>query len=681
MHFNNIMLVTNSFAIITSDSVTNNNSDSVTKKLFALRKENKLVEALNLLLENLPQGFPATNKLTLSNDKWLTLAALYVIGDLLKFETAQNNRDEIKIEYLLNLLSGLDVSNEPKNQAYLSRIKALANKYFYLIEQYNKIPKKEDNKKAIELLSEYRSKANDNSYDLSLAWRIYYYISESLKEVRFNTYQIKKYLNLYFHLQIKDQPHLNTCILIVAKQLKKKLYENKAGNDFKFYSFAKIWGFENLTRDDWSQNDPKFKSLAEDVITIVAKELSDIKEVPNEFLEYFLPYINKLIDHGTDNLWINLYLSRILQKNNKIEEAKNSLIKVLKEKKTESWVWNELGMLLENEDKQLAISCYCKALLCRTDENFKVNIHKNLGILLEKLGKLADAKTEYLRYYEIKGSEKDLDKPHWFEQIKEIKNHDDFYKLHSNLAEEILFNNLKNIAAIVGSETTYFDKNKKKDVKKTLLYANIKGNFSFPNISNESIPLEVKVGKNMLSPEMIKGTNIVIKGEVESNKLNILRIEQSSLSKDLKIKPQIGVISAIYEKNEFFIVTVDKGCVVKVDLSKLKKKKFNIGIGVGVKLTICYRYDKESKPCYSVIDVIEDVQNNEIPNYLLKTFDGPISINESSGFGFVNNIFIPQKIINNSLIEDGDSVTGTACINFNKKKNSWGYSAIKIVKY
>ena len=186
------MLVTDSFAIITSDSVTNNNSDSLTKKLFALRKENKLVEALNLLLENLPQGFPATNKLTLSNDKWLTLAALYVIGDLLKFETAQNNRDEIKIEYLLNLLSGLDVSNEPKNQAYLNRIKALANKYFYLIEQYNKIPKKEDNKKAIELLSEYRSKANDNSYDLSLAWRIYYYISESLKEVRFNTYQIKK---------------------------------------------------------------------------------------------------------------------------------------------------------------------------------------------------------------------------------------------------------------------------------------------------------------------------------------------------------------------------------------------------------------------------------------------------------------------------------------------------------
>lgn len=92
-------------------------------------------------------------------------------------------------------------------------------------------------------------------------------------------------------------------------------------------------------------------------------------------------------------------------------------------------------------------------------------------------------------------------------------------------------------------------------------------------------------------------------------------------------------------------MTVDKGCVVKVDLSKLKKKKFNIGIGVGVKLTICYRYDKESKPCYSVIDVIEDVQNNEIPNYLLKTFDGPISINESSGFGFVNNIFIPQKLL------------------------------------
>lgn len=657
--------------------ITNNNSGSVTKQLFALRKENKLVEALNFLLKNLPQGFPTTYKLTLSNDKWLTLAALYVIGDLLKFETEQNNRDEIKIEYLLNLLSGLDVSSEPKNQAYLNRIKALANKYFYLIEQYNKIPKKEDNKKAIELLSEYRNKANDNSYDLSLAWRIYYYISESLKEVRFNTYQIKKYLNLYFHLQIKDQPHLNTCILIVAKQLKKKLNENKEGNDFKFYSFAKIWGFENLTRDDWSQSDPKFKSLAEDVITIVAKELSDIKDVPNEFLDYFLPYINKLIEHGTDNLWINLYLSRILQKNNKIEEAKNSLIKVLKEKKTESWIWNELGVLLENKDKQLAISCYCKALLCRTDENFKVNIHKNLGILLEKLNKLADAKTEYLRYYEIKGSEKELDKPHWFEQIKEIKNHDDFYKVNSNLAEEMLFNNLKNIEGIVGGETTYFDKNKKKDVKKTILYAKVKGNFTFPHISAESIPLGLRIGKNLIESGIKKGTNVIIKGEIESSNLNILRIEKNPQS-EFKIEPQIGVVSVINKENEFLIVVVDKGCAVKVGFNKLKNKKINIELGLGLKLTFYYRYDKESKSCYSAIDVVEIVPKEEIPEYLFLQFDGQLKVNEGSGFGFVNNIFVPKEVIQKAHLGNEENVTGTACINFNKKRNTWGYSAIKI---
>ena len=48
-------------------------------------------------------------------------------------------------------------------------------------------------------------------------------------------------------------------------------------------------------------------------------------------------------------------------------------------------------------DDKLALSCFCRALLCGGTEEFKVNIHKNLGILLERNNELAHAKTEYLQ--------------------------------------------------------------------------------------------------------------------------------------------------------------------------------------------------------------------------------------------------------------------------------------------
>lgn len=656
---------------------------SASQKIFSLRKENNLEAAFSLLLSNLPAGYPE-NKLSLSQDKWLTIAALNVFLDLLKEENSRSEKNQERINQLKFLISGLDVSGDNQAQARINRVINESNPFFYLIEKVNKIPKKEKNDLAINLLEEYRNNTHDTSYDLSLAWRIYYYITEQLSTDKYNVLAIKQLLNKYLHLDIPDKKIIHSMILISAKNLKKKLDDSNRDKEFRFFSFVRIWGLDNLSNEDWQSNDPKYKSLAESVISMCAKELSSYERISNDDISYFLPFIKEAISKNKNDVWIYLYYARILAKSNMLEDAKDNYVVVLKEKKTESWIWNELGELLKETDIQIALSCYCRALICGASEEFKVNIHRNLGNLLIQMNDLEHAKSEYKLYSKIKTSplsteDNNILTSEWFSKTKEATDQKEFYQKHSDYAEELFFDNLQKIEAIVGRDYSYFDKTKERKVSKKYVYANIKGQFAFSNIETESIPLEIQIKQNQLDKTIHEGQSILLKGEMDSSKrFNIFRIEKiDSLSKNI-ITPLIGIVSFINFDNKYLNLVIDKGCSVKVDFEQIRNIKYYIGLGL--KVTVSYRYNKDQKPCFSVIKVINTVPDEEIPSYLKKTFDGILEIREGNKFGFVGDIFVPDKIISSSKVKNQDYVSGTASISFNKKKNSWSYSAISICK-
>ena len=67
-------------------------------------------------------------------------------------------------------------------------------------------------------------------------------------------------------------------------------------------------------------------------------------------------------------------------------------------------------------------------------------------------------------------------------------------------------------------------------------------------------------------------------------------------------------------------------------------------------------------------------QNEEV------SFEGTLKRN-SAGFGFIKDkiigdVFIPQSIILNH--QNGETISGKAIKRFDKKKQQWGYAAIKI---
>ncbi len=62
----------------------------------------------------------------------------------------------------------------------------------------------------------------------------------------------------------------------------------------------------------------------------------------------------------------------------------------------------------------------------------------------------------------------------------------------------------------------------------------------------------------------------------------------------------------------------------------------------------------------------------------IKEFSGSLRMQESANFGFVNDVFIEPKSIEKYKLNKNDLINGKAILSFNKKKNVWGWKAIKI---
>ncbi|MBK7095614.1 MAG: hypothetical protein IPH57_11380 [Saprospiraceae bacterium] len=64
----------------------------------------------------------------------------------------------------------------------------------------------------------------------------------------------------------------------------------------------------------------------------------------------------------------------------------------------------------------------------------------------------------------------------------------------------------------------------------------------------------------------------------------------------------------------------------------------------------------------------------------IKNFEGVLKVIFPQNFGLIKDIFIEPKIIEESKMTDGKTIKGRAILSFNKKKNEWGWKAIKVYK-
>jgi hypothetical protein len=89
------------------------------------------------------------------------------------------------------------------------------------------------------------------------------------------------------------------------------------------------------------------------------------------------------------------------------------------------------------------------------------------------------------------------------------------------------------------------------------------------------------------------------------------------------------------------------------------------------------RFKGEGQDGYYKILTAKKVDSNTSCK-AIKDFEGTIKVISPQNFGFIEDIFVEPKIIEESKLTDGQQVKGRAILSFNKKKNEWGWKAIEI---
>lgn len=71
-----------------------------------------------------------------------------------------------------------------------------------------------------------------------------------------------------------------------------------------------------------------------------------------------------------------------------------------------------------------------------------------------------------------------------------------------------------------------------------------------------------------------------------------------------------------------------------------------------------------------------EISDKESQEDIIKEFNGIVNIIGS--YGFADNVYIDQSLINENCITNNSTICGKAILNYNKKKNRWGWKAINI---
>ncbi|QCE42399.1 DUF7017 domain-containing protein [Psychroserpens sp. NJDZ02] len=260
--------------------------------------------------------------------------------------------------------------------------------------------------------------------------------------------------------------------------------KNSSGfNTDNFINFSEsyreliLWsGFNSFGEEDFLPNEVngrKIISFVEQIIIAYSKVLLEGEPLktdePNENLLYlskrsinasqvdsFLFFLNKIINLHPEYQYTLYYKSKLLLALNRLEEAKNSLIPFVKQKKNDFWVWELLSEAFP-EDVDLQIGCLCKGLTLNAKESFLVKVHEKLANLLIQKELFLEASIEILNTclirkknnWKITNDLTNLMNQGWYNKEVVKNGNTDFYLKHSKLAEELLYNNHEEIVIVV----------------------------------------------------------------------------------------------------------------------------------------------------------------------------------------------------------------------------------------
>jgi tetratricopeptide (TPR) repeat protein len=629
-------------------------SDS--KTVTILRKEGKLVEALNMAREIIAID---------ANDIWNIRAYGWALHDSIKgaLSTNQQLAQELLKEFKqLRLPEDEDLLI--KRRQYFSN---LDDPLFKIIQSAKVKSKNKEYKEALKLYREVVAKAPDSvEANEGLAWELWRIVKDSSKAG--DTQSFIAALKEYLSLRAVNKPSD-----IHSRILDSATWGAKIVPDY--IDFVKRWDLQYLQSKDYapqiSQKDGKsYDSTVERVIK--ALNQAGKKHMASADFEWISKFIGDNYEKFPHQEWFPYYYGKALSKTDDKLKARGILMPIVRVKQSEFWVWDVLASTYTEPDVKIA--CFCASLLCKVKkDSFRVNVHSELGTILFEQKLLAEAKREYMQAIDIYNNEEwkipeaiiNIQAADWFEQTDAAPDNAGLYKEHEPAAHEILLSSLPWEDAVVSGRL------EAKEGKKELVFI---GTLSGQSI--EETP--ISPSKFSQAESLSLGSPIRIKTDQFGGKIIVVALERRE-GDEWDILPLIGgVVSHINEDKQVAKVTTSKRNFCLLYFDRLPEAEgLALWDFVGVKM----RTDKKRNISHAVsFQAIEKLP--EGCDYYID-YDGFIDIGAGNAFGFVDDAYVSPAFIKSLHLEDGDHIIGKAICAWNdeKMKSTWKVTSVDHVDH
>ena len=631
-------------------------------EVFAKRREGAIDEAYRMALELM--GSP-------NADDWDRKAFCWCLIDIIKRDAG--NGDDLNLAHYRRQLES--VEPDPSDEVLAKGIRNALSLCNPNGREINKAKALSKEGRHAEAVAAYRKALSacpaDREAQTGFGWELFKHSKELMATENVNLGAVKRNLNDYLKLEVEKPSLLHSCVLQLAAKLASQ-------DKFSMLVFSRLWNLDNLRPEDFerfrAEDGKEYPSLAEKVIQQAGKEAAASNNSQEQ--EHILPRLDTAIERFPDNVWLKLDKAKVLLSLGMHEKALAFGLAVAKVKPNDYWAWGLLGDIVSRTDVEAALGCYCKALSCPAEDKFTGKIRLKVARCMLESNDFSAAKFEVESVTRAKESEgykipeeaAEIASQPWFAETAAASSNSNFYKSRLPAAEALLFGGLPWVDACVGEKFTVLDKEGKPKQKRKIF------------LETSSIPVEVSIPDSKLGRrKWTAGDAIKVKGEFEggkSFKLYMLEGRNSNTRWDIfreqdVLAEKIGIVDHVNREKGVLHFIVDREIDGVVPLSELSES-FSEGDSIALWLS---RYTSKHGTAYLLHRA--KASDKQPGSDIRRQFCEEVRV--SNGMGFTeSDVFIAPPLVSKHQLEDGQLVSGTAVLSFNKKRGNWGWKAISI---
>lgn len=375
------------------------------------------------------------------------------------------------------------------------------------------------------------------------------------------------------------------------------------------------------------------------------------------------------VAEGDDGLWLDWDRAKLLKNLDKHAEAAQVLASVLKAKRNEFWVWQEAGRLYANEQPDLALSCYCRALECKAKTEFTVKVHTELAMLLATLGETTWATAEILEVLDIRQKQnwkigEDLQRimsESWYNPTAELPNRASLYAQYSSDALKLCFDN-------VHEQPASFAGILELPPPKNLPYKKAKCLAKFIIQTRKNKAISILSTDNKTVSDWKPGTPAILTlGSTENTPNTIMHIAPRMDGALWDCTQQsFGLVQDI--QKDCFWVFLNRHEQIKILLKNWQGEKPQLGTYVQLFTAVNPKKD------HVEVLLAKAYKQREMND--VKVLSGNLK-HHDKGFAFIEDIFIPSYLLS-TIADDVQKVEVVAIYAKNPKKLEYGWRAVSL---